>query len=857
MTPNIPNVGTWLDALKQHSIFSLSDSELDEWRHWQNSSLEHVETTNKLPAAMAIRDGDLFVAVGSTIRALNLNQFKNLWVKTIQEGSRFADWIHQFPYKVLDTPEIKYRIVSLQLNGNGRLLAAAGERELTAVVLPRSGLRSTRLEHDADEGEHIEKLSCKTLTVGRYYHGRHPTNQVLKMLWHPLSESKTHLLVLASDSILRMFDLAKDLDEPEQLFDLSPAVNRFISKPAKKFSYSAADIADDREDAVSFCFGDSNETTNGWEAFSIFYVLRNGHIYVLCPVLPYKSIVRRKHLEILAGLISIKLRHVQEIASEQDPTSSQAQINLYRKQGIWIREAFQSANQHTTPSTLDSISDVDLRFMDEELVMIERQYHTELGELSRQGPFIITPQSQVPDYIDASDICFLNTEPVGVVIVTYENGQVNQFLQIERVDATWSPSADEGEDTAQHIEYELPRVSLYETLDLGVTGKTEGQGLSIIPDTMYSDVYYVYHKAGVHAVSIGGWIDSLKDIKLKMEFEDGNGDLAFKNWPSKSIPSEVVCVVDSAPLPNSSVPIVGVLSITDTYLSYSLLIVTATLRLIGLELSLRTTSAGRSQSATSAAISAQLATASEDSEDKYTPLLSLPPFEPPKALQRQQGLPAKPRVVVPPEYGGKKELIINEDTLKFLGDSAEVFRTDIREILKGAGEVRNRLQLQQKEQQRQLVQLYEIYKRINELSSPTEQEKRIKALEKVARKDKKLSLRADSILQKLLDKSQPELSVYEKRWIEELQRLQKIVEGESGFRGRVKKLDKVIEHLKAKQAEQQVKSSAGIASSKDTKLSVSQQAEIQQAMEKQTQSLQQTRNRVNELEKKISTLSMN
>jgi hypothetical protein len=111
MTPNIPNVGTWLDALKQHSIFSLSDSELDEWRHWQNSSLEHVETTNKLPAAMAIRDGDLFVAVGSTIRALNLNQFKNLWVKTIQEGSRFADWIHQFPYKVCVAMSINSTLV--------------------------------------------------------------------------------------------------------------------------------------------------------------------------------------------------------------------------------------------------------------------------------------------------------------------------------------------------------------------------------------------------------------------------------------------------------------------------------------------------------------------------------------------------------------------------------------------------------------------------------------------------------------------------------------------------------------------------------------------------------------------------
>lgn len=91
---------------------------------------------------------------------------------------------------------------------------------------------------------------------------------------------------------------------------------------------------------------------------------------------------------------------------------------------------------------------------------------------------------------------------------------------------------------------------MYETVDLGVAGKIEGQGLSIVPDSMYSDVYYVYHKAGVHAVSIGGWIDSLKDIKLKMELEEGNEALAFKNWPSKSISSEVICVVDSAPLPN-------------------------------------------------------------------------------------------------------------------------------------------------------------------------------------------------------------------------------------------------------------------------------------------------------------------
>jgi hypothetical protein len=98
--------------------------------------------------------------------------------------------------------------------------------------------------------------------------------------------------------------------------------------------------------------------------------------------------------------------------------------------------------------------------------------------------------------------------------------------------------------------------------------------------------------------------------------------------------------------------------------------------------------------------------------------------------------------------------------------------------------------LQKNEQQRQLKQLSEIYNRINELSPPEEREKRIKALEKIARKDKKLALRADSILQKLMDLHQPELSNAENRWIKELDILQKLIEGDSGFSGRAKKVSR-------------------------------------------------------------------
>ncbi|CAO3657884.1 unnamed protein product [Umbelopsis ramanniana] len=856
MAPDIPNIGSWLDALKQHSIFSLSEKEHDNWRYWESSGDD--DFSNKLPATMVIRDGDLFVAVGSTIRALNLNQFKNLWVKSIQEGGRFADWIHQFPYKVLQTPAITYRIISLQLNGNGRLLSVAGERDLTAVILPRSGLRSTRLAHDADEGEHMEEITCRTLTVGRYYHGRHPNNRILKALWHPLSESKTHIVVLASDSILRMYNLGHDLEEPEQSFDISPATIRFVHKSTKKFSYSAEDIADDREDAVSFCFGDADEATNGWEAFSIFYVLRNGHIYVLCPVLPYKSVARRKHIEVLATLVSIKFQHAQNLAREEQGVSNYAQIELYRKQGSWLREALTSAQSHATPSTLDSISDVNLRFMDQEFVTIDHQNQSNLGEIYRQGPFIVTPQSQVHEDIDASDIAFLNTDPASVIIVTYKNGQVDELMQLDRTEPAWSFSSTastDNENNDSFITYDLPRLTLYETLDLNINGKTQNQGLAIVQDSMYADVYYIYHNAGVHAVTISGWLDSLKETKIKVDMEEAD-DTALQNWFTKGIPSEICLVVDSAPLQRHSVPIIGLLSVTDAYLSYSLFIVTATHRLIGLELTLRRTAMGRSQSALSKAMSNQLASVTSDTDVKYTPLLSLPPFEPPKCLKRQQGLPSKPRVVVPPEYSGKKEIVINEDTIKFLADSAEVFRDEIREIIKAATDVRHRLGLQKNEQQRQLKQLSEIYNRINELSPPEEREKRIKALEKIARKDKKLALRADSILQKLMDLHQPELSTAEKRWIKELEILQKLIEGDSGFSGRAKKLEYTIKHLKEKHDQLQAKTSSDIAQMKDVNLTGSQQGEIKQAMEKQTSSLQETKSRILSLQNKIDSLHL-
>jgi hypothetical protein len=60
------------------------------------------------------------------------------------------------------------------------------------VCLPRQGFGDISLSK--------KEIDCRTLAVGRKYYSK---SEILKVDWHPLSESKGHLVVLSSDSILR------------------------------------------------------------------------------------------------------------------------------------------------------------------------------------------------------------------------------------------------------------------------------------------------------------------------------------------------------------------------------------------------------------------------------------------------------------------------------------------------------------------------------------------------------------------------------------------------------------------------------------------------------------------------------
>jgi hypothetical protein len=87
-----------------------------------------------------------------------------------------------------------------------------------------------------------------------------------------------------------IFDVATNIDTPEQIFDLAATQRKqaTMTTSSRQFGISADDEMEENEEVASFDLGGISLDTSKWEPFTVYYALKNGHIYALCPVLPYK-----------------------------------------------------------------------------------------------------------------------------------------------------------------------------------------------------------------------------------------------------------------------------------------------------------------------------------------------------------------------------------------------------------------------------------------------------------------------------------------------------------------------------------------------------------------------------------------
>lgn len=332
----------------------------------------------------------------------------------------------------------------------------------------------------------------------------------------------------------------------------------------------------------------------------------------------------------------------------------------------------------------------------------------------------------------------------------------------------------------------LPRASLYETIKLNPGHLPPFQRVTLLNDPLYNDTYYAYHAGGVHAISTNKWIQNL--VKLGKQVEGGKtaneAGRGISDWLNQKTTSEVRLLVNTSPFQNGFVPIVGLVLITDIYLSYSLITLTSDYRLVTRELSIRHehTTSGEQQKA----IKEQLKFIGDTNESVYQPLLSLPAFQVPKQLDT---LPKQAKIVVPTNMGGSKEIVITDESLSFLLKTSETFKQETHELKKAAIVIDKRLTMQQKEFERQVSTLRDLYDRLETIKSvgaDDEQEKKVKALHQT---HAKLRLRIDEQLHKLMKSYEPDLSNEEKEWIAKLEEVSKHISGDSGYVSRIEQVN--------------------------------------------------------------------
>ncbi|KAL0359183.1 UNVERIFIED_CONTAM: Nuclear pore complex protein [Sesamum angustifolium] len=103
----------------------------------------------------------------------------------------------------------EFEVNKISINRNGSALLLAGLEGLCVMYL--YGRSSTE----------ENTIICRTVSVGsEIFFNRNNFIRTLQISWHPYSD--THLGILSSDSVFRIFDLSVDIGQPEQEYYLQP-----------------------------------------------------------------------------------------------------------------------------------------------------------------------------------------------------------------------------------------------------------------------------------------------------------------------------------------------------------------------------------------------------------------------------------------------------------------------------------------------------------------------------------------------------------------------------------------------------------------------------------------------------------
>lgn len=552
-------------------------------------------------------------------------------------------------------------------------------------------------------------LPVKTVRIGAYYHAPHANAPIAQCRWHPCGADGASLVVLTDDAIVREYDVSRDVDEPQQTIAALPRRTRASSV------FSAED--DDNSLAVSFSFGHGLQPTMrdvpsspSWLAFTLFVLMQSGDVYVLCPFMPKYAAFPRADIEALAAHEARKSSHMT----------------------LPVRFIGDLARQmHDTAADDASLDAEHIDGMVQVTMPVSVPHR-----LASQGPCLLRPEPvEFNDEVAASACDILVTSlaseagnaSLDVIGIATRQGGIHWGFLASPIEPQWvvaytaAPPALPAIATCECIDLELPQ------------NEAPLHTLQFVKDSLYPDMVFVTHMHGMHAMSLEPLTQPLLTAMANGS-ADALGAEAKQRGHTAIMPLVRLESSDNA-------AVTGALTINDVYLSYAFIVLTSDAQLVMRELSLRPV--------TGTHISV------DQPKHTYKSLLH-EPFVPPHALS------APPKAI-----DAKGAIDASPAALRAFGQATEAVRQRLEDVAHAGQSIQARVAQQMREMQRQVTCLAQAVERTHHMRAET-LEKRIANLDETQRSTMR---RLDSLLQHLMDEHAPQLSVYERRWFDELQRM--------------------------------------------------------------------------------------
>ncbi|KAJ3300233.1 hypothetical protein HK104_003147 [Borealophlyctis nickersoniae] len=691
-----------------HSL-DVSGTDLGAEIELPSFSIRNVSSPYQL---MGLRDGDLFVCInspgGPILRTINVRD----WKKAISTNGTedIETSIGQVEYKEVDISRINFHVRKMEFNGTGKMLALMGDHAVSVLLLPISFKTYSK----------SDVIPCRILNIGTMCYATDHSKTVAKVLWHPLSEAQSHLLVLSSDGFLRMYNVNLEIEEPEQSFHfLDPSLEEDERDGPGVMGAGLYAADRDESELVSFCFGGG--TIGGWDPLAVYGLTKSGDLYSICPVMPLQSIFTKSQLEDLRT-------SVHGVGDHPDKAPSYSERQQYWRKR-WVEELLEDLDQERY-----------LRALPDAVFPVGRPRVGAKLTAERRGPYSIEP-TPIPEsgYGIGCDIISLNVKSLNVLALSFDSGMVYVCTELDAAEPGWKLS-----DTAPET---LPKLALHEHLDfsIGNTSK-KSSSMSLVQDRKYTDSFFCCHAAGIHYVNLAPWGDSL---------EGGGTRYA----------GSVTWLVNTRPLDTrDATSIIGFGVVNDVYLGYGYLLWASTHQAHGELLSLRALDKPNVKR-----INANSETPATGTGpiSLYTQVLRPPPYGVPEALTNRS---RQPMVKLPPGDAAQTyPSFITDETVAFFEAQVERMRADLKMLYNAGTQLQERFELQCLELKAQSTASTAASQKLAKLIARMHTSEA--RCNRIAKYQPYLSRKTDLILQVLVDHMQPQLSDEERKymnWVDEL-----------------------------------------------------------------------------------------